>query len=124
MGNGAVGEGDGEFGEEAVDFRVGDEGAGGGGEFAYEIGRAKAAMRGVCVRVAKAVALGVSREGATASIGKLKVATAFGRLGVFRSHAERVVLCVYESLVTLGYMKFRNGGVKRSNGGAGAGGER
>lgn len=59
------------------------------------------------MRVAEAVALGVSGEGAAASIGELKLATAFGRVGVFRSHAGRVTLCVYSCLVTEGYVKFR-----------------
>jgi hypothetical protein len=45
-GDSAVSDGGGEFGEKAVDFRVGDQGAGGGGEFAGEIGGAKDAMRG------------------------------------------------------------------------------
>jgi hypothetical protein len=71
----AVGEGDGEFGEDAVDFCVGDGGAGGGSEFAGEIGGAKAAARGVGMRVAEAIVLRMSREGTTAFIGKLKPAT-------------------------------------------------
>jgi hypothetical protein len=69
-GNGAVGEGDGEFGEDTIDFFGGDHGAGGRGEFAGEIGGAKAAVGGVGMRVAKAVASRMSGEGAAASIGK------------------------------------------------------
>jgi len=90
-----------------VDFCGGDWGAVGGGEFAIEIGGAKAAVRGVSMRVAEAVALGMSGEGTAASIGESKLATVFGRFGAFRSHAERVTLCVYSCLVTGGYVQFR-----------------
>jgi len=48
----AFGYGDGEFGEDSADFVGGDHGAARGDEFADEIGRAKAAVRGVRVRVA------------------------------------------------------------------------
>jgi hypothetical protein len=74
-GNGAVGQSDGEFREDAVDFFGGNRGAGVGGEFAGEIGGAKAAVRGVGVGVAEAVALGMSGEGTAASIGEAKLAT-------------------------------------------------
>ena len=76
-GDGAVCESDVEFCENTMDFCVGDRGPGGTGEFAGEIGRAKAAVRGVGVRVrvAEAVALRMSREGAAASIGKSKLAS-------------------------------------------------
>jgi hypothetical protein len=106
-GEGAICDGGGEFGEETVDFFGGDRGAGGGGEFAGEIGGAKATVRGVGMRVAEAVALRVSGEGAAASIGESKLATVFGRFGVFRSHAGRVSLCKYTCLVTGGYVLFR-----------------
>jgi len=78
--------------------------AGRGGEFAGEIGGAKAALRGVGVGVAEAVALGMSEEGAAAFIGEAKLATVFGRFGAFRSHARRISFCKYTCLVTGGYV--------------------
>src|SRR5882762_3256487 len=90
-----------------MDFCGGDHGAGGGGEFAIEIGGAKAAVRGVGMRVAEAVALGMRGQSTSASIGESKLATVFGRFGAFRSHAGRVTLCVYGCLVTGGYVQFR-----------------
>ena len=70
-----------------MDFFGGDGGAGGRSEFAGEIGRAKAAVRGVGMRVAEAAALRMSGEGAAASISKLKLATVVGGFGAFRNHA-------------------------------------
>ena len=88
-GNGAVGQGDGKFGEDAVDFFGGDRGAVWGGEFAGEIGGAKAAVRGMGMRVAEAVPLGMSGEGAAASIGKGEAAAwRGGSGGVLASHGE------------------------------------
>jgi hypothetical protein len=107
VGDGAVSEGDGEFGEDTMDFCGGDGGAGGGSEFASEIGGAKAAVRGVGMRVAETVALRMSREGAAASIGKLKLVTVVGGFGAFRSHAGIITHCVYSCLVTERYMQFR-----------------
>jgi hypothetical protein len=69
----AIGDGDGEFGEDAADFMRGDQGAARGDEFAGEIGGTKAAVRGV--GVAEAVALRMSGEGAAASIGESKSAS-------------------------------------------------
>ncbi len=60
----AIGDGDGEFGEDAR-----------GDEFAGEIGGTKAAVRGVGMGVAEAVALRMSGEGAAASIGESKSAS-------------------------------------------------
>jgi len=74
----AIGDGDGEFGEDATDFVGGDQGAARGDEFAGEIGGTKAAVRGVGMRVAKAVALRMSGEGAAASIGEVKLAAIVG----------------------------------------------
>jgi len=90
-----------------MNFFGGNRGAGVGGEFAGEIGGTKAAVRGVGVRVAEAVALGMSGEGAAASIGEAKLATVFGRFGAFRIHVGRVTLCEYSCLVTGRYMQFR-----------------
>ena len=70
----ALGDGDGEFGEDSTDFVGGDHGAARGDEFAGEIGGTKAAVRRVGVRVAEAVALRVGGEGASASIGEAKLA--------------------------------------------------
>jgi len=95
----AIGDGDGEFGEDATDFAGGDQGAARGDEFAGEIGGTKAAVRGVGMGVAKAVAVGVSGEGASASIGELKLATVV-RGGMFRIHGRIVTLCAYICLVT------------------------
>jgi hypothetical protein len=72
----ALGYGDGEFGEDATDFVGGDHGAARGDEFAGEIGGAKSAVRGV--GVAEAVAVGVSGEGASPSIGEVKLAAIVG----------------------------------------------
>jgi hypothetical protein len=66
----AIRDGDREFGEDATDFVGRDHGAGRGDEFMSEIGGAKATVRGVGMRVAEAVAVGVSGEGAAASIGE------------------------------------------------------
>jgi hypothetical protein len=71
----ALGYGDGEFGEDTADFVGGDHGAARGDEFAGEIGGAKSAVRGVGMGVAEAVAVGVSGEGASASIGESKLAS-------------------------------------------------
>ena len=90
-----------------MDFCGGDWGAVGGGEFAIEIGGAKAAVRGVSMRVAEAVALGMRGQSTSASIGEAKLATVFVRFGAFRSHAGRVTVCVYSCLVTGGYVQFR-----------------
>jgi hypothetical protein len=103
----AIGYGDGEFGEDAADFVGWDHGAARGDEFAGEIGRAKAAVRGVSMGVAEAVVLGMSGEGAAASIGESKLAASICGFGVFRSHAGRIMNCVYSCLVTECYMKFR-----------------
>jgi hypothetical protein len=54
-GDHAVGDGGGEFCQEAVDMRVVDRAAGDGFEFADEIGGAKAASRGVGMGVAEAL---------------------------------------------------------------------
>jgi hypothetical protein len=72
-GEDAVGDGDGEFGEEAVDMCVVDRAAVDGFQFANEIGGTKAAVRGVGMGVAEAVGLG-SGEGA----------------GVLASHGESI----------------------------------
>jgi hypothetical protein len=103
----ALGEGDGEFGEDTADFAGGDQGAARGDEFAGEIGRTKAAVRGVGMGVAEAVAVGVGGEGATASIGESKLASSVCEFGVFRSHAGRIIYCVYSCLVTGSYMEIR-----------------
>jgi len=103
----ALGYGDGEFGEDTTDFARGNHGAARGDEFAGEIGRAKAAVRGVGMGVAEAVALRMSGEGAAASIGESKLAASICGFGVFRSHAGRIIYCVYSCLVTGCYMKFR-----------------
>ena len=85
--NEVIGDGDGEFGEEATDFVGRDHGTARSDEFAGEIGWAKAAARGVSMRVAESVGLGSSGEGASASVGKLKLAAVVGGFGAFRSHA-------------------------------------
>ena len=66
----AIGDGDGEFGEDTTDFVGGDHGAARSDEFAGEIGGAKAAVRGVGMGVAEAVTLRMSGQGAAASIGE------------------------------------------------------
>jgi hypothetical protein len=104
----ALGDGDGEFGEDAADFAGGHQGAGRSDEFAGEIGGSKAAARGMSMRVAEAVADGVSGEGASASIGESKLAPVV-RGWVFRIHGRIVTLCVYTCLVTERYMQFRMG---------------
>ena len=109
-GDGAVGDGGGKFVEQAMGFCVRDRGAGGGGEFTGEIGGSKAAVRGVGMRVAKAVVLRMSREGAAASIGKLKPATSVWGFGAFGIHVGRVTRCVYSCLVTERCMQFRTAG--------------
>jgi len=103
----AIGYGDGEFGEDATDFVRGNYGAGLGDEFASEIRRTKAAVRGVGMGVAEAVAFGMGGEGASASIGESKLASSGCEFGVFRSHAGRIMYCVYCCLVTGSYMEFR-----------------
>jgi len=100
----AVGYGDGEFSEDAADFVGGDHGAARGDEFAGEIGGAKAAVRCVGMAVAEAVALWVGRQAAAASIGEVKLASSVCEFGVFRSHAGRIIYCVYSCLVTGSYM--------------------
>lgn len=65
---GAVGEGQGELFQEALNFFRGDEGTGRSGKFAGEIGRARAAMRGVRVGVAEAVAMRMGGLGAAAVV--------------------------------------------------------
>jgi hypothetical protein len=103
----ALGDGDGEFGEDTTDFARGNQGAARGDEFAGEIGGAKSAVRGVGMGVAEAVALRMSGEGAAASIGESKLAASVCGFGVFRSHAGRIIYCVYSCLVTERYMQFR-----------------
>jgi hypothetical protein len=71
----ALGYGDGEFCEDAADFTRGNQGAARGDEFAGEIGGTKAAVRGVGMGVAEAVALRMSGQGAAASIGESKLAS-------------------------------------------------
>jgi hypothetical protein len=71
----ALRDGDGKFREDAADFARLNDGAARGDEFAGEIGGAKAAVWGVGMGVAKAVALGMSGEGASASIGESKLAS-------------------------------------------------
>lgn len=102
----ALGYGHREFGEGASDFVRGNYGAGLGDEFAGQIGGAKAAVRGVSMGVAEAVALRMSWEGAAASIGESKLASVV-RGWVFRIHAARIIYCVYSCLVTGSYMEFR-----------------
>ena len=74
----AIGDGDGEFGEDATDFAGGDQGAVRGDEFAGEIGGAETAVRGMGMGVAETVALMMSRERAAASIGEVKLAAIVG----------------------------------------------
>jgi hypothetical protein len=82
----ALRDGDGKFREDAADFARLNDGAARGDEFAGEIGGAKAAVRGVGMRVAEAVAVGVGGEGALASIGEGETAAGeFGR----RAQRER-----------------------------------
>ena len=106
-GENAVGDGGGEFGEQAVDMCVVDRAAGGGFQFADEIGGAKPAARRVGMGVAESVGSRVGGEGASASIGESKLATSVCGFGLFRSHAGRVSLCKYTCLVTGGYVLFR-----------------
>jgi len=80
----ALGYGDGEFCEDAADFTRRNQGATRGDEFAGEIGGTKSAVRGVSMRVAVAVALRMSGEGASASIGKGEIAA-----GELRGRAQR-----------------------------------
>src|SRR5580700_9171078 len=103
----ALGYGDGEFGEDTTDFARGNHGAARGDEFAGEIGRAKAAVRGVGMGVAEAVASRVGGEGASAPVGESKLAASICGFGVFRSHAGRIIYCVYSRLVTGSYMYIR-----------------
>jgi len=70
----ALGEGEGNFGEDALDFFGRDDGSGRGDEFAGKIGGAEAADRGVSVRVTETVGLQMGGLGAAASIGKGKAA--------------------------------------------------
>ena len=91
-GEDAIGDGDGEFGEQAVDVCVVDRVAGDGFQFADEIGGSKATARGVGMGVAQAIGVRVGGERASASIGEGKSATGevgrgvreepFGRLRV------------------------------------------
>jgi hypothetical protein len=71
----AIGDGGGEFGEQAVDMCVVDGAAGDGFQFADKIGGAKPAVRGVGVVVAEAVGLWSGGEGAAASIRKAESAS-------------------------------------------------
>jgi hypothetical protein len=80
----ALGYGDRKFCEDTTDFARGDQSAAWGDEFAGEIGGAKAAVRGVGMRVAEAVAVGVGGEGALASIGEGETAA-----GEFGGRAQR-----------------------------------
>jgi hypothetical protein len=105
-----LGDGNGKLGEDAADFVRGNQGATRGDEFAGEIGWAEAAVRSVCMRVAEAFALRVGGEGAAASIGESKLAASVCGFGVFRSHAGRIIYCVYSCLVTGSYMQFRIAG--------------
>jgi len=73
-GEGAIGEGEGELFEEALDFFGRDEDAGAGFEFAGKIGGAKATVRGVGMGVAEAVAAGMGGLGAAASVEEGKAA--------------------------------------------------
>ena len=100
----AVGYGDGEFGEDSADFVGGDHGAARGDEFAGEIGGAKAAVRAVGMGVAEAVGIGSGGKGAAASVGEVKLASSVCEFGVFRSHAGRIIYCIYSCLVTESYM--------------------
>jgi hypothetical protein len=75
----AIGNGCGNFGEQAVDMGVVDGAAGDGFQFADEIGGAKPAVRGVGMVVAEAVGLWSGGEGAAASIGKAE--SAAGEVG-------------------------------------------
>lgn len=89
-GDGAVGEGYGKFGLKAMDFFPGVS-AGCRGEFAGEIGRSKAAVRGVGMGVAEAVGVGSGGEGTAASIGKGETAEGeIGRVGALASHGESI----------------------------------
>ena len=74
-GENAIGNGGGEFGEQAVDMCVVDRAAGDGFQFADEIGGAKPAARRVGMGEAEAVGVRVGGEGASAPIGKGKSAT-------------------------------------------------
>lgn len=71
----AIGDGDGEFGEDATDFARGNQGAARGDEFAGEIGRPETAVWGVGMGVTEAVSLWMSGKGAAASIGEVKLAS-------------------------------------------------
>jgi hypothetical protein len=84
----------------------GDHGAARSDEVAGKIGGAKAAVRGVGMGVAEAVALRMSGQGAAASIGESKLASLV-RGWVCRSHAGMIIYCVYGCLVTECYMQFR-----------------
>jgi len=64
-------------------------------------------VRGVGMGVAEAVASRVGGEGASAPVGESKLAASICGFGVFRSHAGRIMNCVYSCLVTECYMKFR-----------------
>jgi hypothetical protein len=95
----AVGDGSGNFGEEAVDMGGVGWGAGHGFQFADEIGAAKAAVRGVEMVVAEAVGGRCGGEGAAASIGKVEPAAGGGgvdsrarmsRVGALASHGESI----------------------------------
>jgi hypothetical protein len=74
-GEDAIGDGGGEFREQAVDMCVVDRAAGDGFQFADEIGGTKPAARGVGMGVAEAVGLRVGGESASAAIGKGESAT-------------------------------------------------
>ena len=90
-GENAIGDGGGEFGEQAVNMCVVDRAAGDGFQFADEIGGAKPAVRGVGMVVAEAVGLWSGGEGAAASIGKGEAAT--GSVeggGGLASHGESI----------------------------------
>ena len=57
--------------------------------------------------VAEAVALRMSGEGAAASIGESNLASSVCEFGLFRSHAGRIIYCVYSCLVTGSYLQIR-----------------
>lgn len=96
--NGAIGEGNWEFRQEAVNFCNGRS-AGGRGEFAGEIGRAKPAVLGVRMGVAEAVGLGIGGEGAAASVGEGEsAAREVESVGSFVSHRRSIagVTCTHK----------------------------
>jgi len=86
-----------------------DQGAGHSDEVASEITRGQAAVRGVGMGVAEAAGIGSGGEGTAASIGETALAAIVCRFGMLRSHAERIIYCVYSCLVTGSYREIRMG---------------